>query len=159
METMNKTMEFPYKDIIKSRINEKGKMKAHWIKEYDDDGFFCETKGFWLMPSPSGWHREKVYNHGVCCNTINIASYKKDECLYFDDKRVCSGIYSVEGESCSSENDEVKQHIGEVYICISRGIYYGEDDIELDDRTTYLTLDEVEQANPNFLKELMFHLN
>ena len=50
METTNKTMEIPYKDIIKNRIAEKGESKARWIKECDNDGFFCETKGFGLMP-------------------------------------------------------------------------------------------------------------
>lgn len=164
MKNENKTtMEFPYKDIIKNRIAEKGKKEACWIKECEDDGFFCETKGFSLMPSPSGQRHQNVYNdYGVCCNSICIRSFKKEDCLYFDDTKVCSGIYSIEGESCVSDEDEAKvieQHIGEVYICMSRADNCGGGNIELDDHTTYLTLDEVEQVNPNFLRELMFHLN
>ena len=152
------------KELIIDRLNSKGKDNAYWAKEYSKDTFFCETKMIGLLPKPCGERHQTVYNEwGINCNTICISKFRKDDCLVLtdgDDEYIAVNLYLVTG-GCSVSDDEqfeeAEQHKGEIYITLGR--FYGGDTVEINDRRGLdLSLDELEQRHPDFLKELVFNL-
>lgn len=159
-------------ELIKERIATHGTNVHQWIHEYrskrngnSEEAFIADLKAIYLLPTPCGERHEDVYGEfGVKCNTICIRSFKKDECLSFGDDYATCKIYSVIGLD-SRFNDEEKEvriaesHKGEIYVLFLKMINRGNGAVELCDTDGIeLSLEELEEKHPDFLKDLMFRL-
>jgi hypothetical protein len=56
------------------------------------------------------------------------------------------------------DQPEANDHIGEIVITFDRPINHGDGTVEFNDYGLDLTLDELEQRDPEFLKNLVFNL-
>lgn len=158
-------------ELIKERIATRGTNVHRWIHEYrskrngdSEEAFIADLKAIFLLPTPCGERHEDVYNDfGIKCNTIGINFFKKDDCLSFGEDYATCNIYSVIGLD-SRFNDEksvrnAESHKGEIYVLFLKMINRGNGAVELNDRDGIeLSLEELEEKHPDFLKDLMFNL-
>ena len=158
-------------ELIKERIATRGIKNHRWIHEYrskrngnSDEAFIADLKEIGFLPTPCGERHETVYNEfGVNCNSICINFFKKDDCLPFGDDYATCRIYSVIGlDSSFNDEEEVRiaeSHKGEIYVLFLKMINRGNGAVELNDTNGIeLSLEELEEKHPDFLKDLMFNL-
>lgn len=147
------------KDLIDFRLKTKGVMDTLWCKENSDDAFFGCAKVIGLLPTPCGNHHEPVYNSmGINCNTLNVSHFRKNDCLILEDRYVAVRVYICCGKSKYSDDTEANNHLGEIYVAFERFSNRGDGEIECSDRGIDLSLDELEQRDPEFLRNLVFNL-
>ena len=146
------------KELIEYRVKTNGTNRTRWCKEHEDDGWFGCVQIIGVLPAPCGQHSRDVYDGCINCNIITYAHFKKDKCLMLDDKYVAKSVYICLGASPYSVHQEANNHVGEIYVCFERARSWGEDKIWLDEEGFDLTLDELEQRNPELLKTLVFNL-
>ena len=147
------------KELIAFRLEERGVMNTRWCKEYADDAFFGCTKEICLLPKPVGEHHRPVYNDfGIKCNSICIYHFTKDNCLLLEDRYMALRVYICYGASKYSDDQEANNHLGEIYVAFERFASEGNGEISGNDNGIDLTLDELEQRDPEFLKNLVFNL-
>ena len=139
------------KELIIERLNTKGIKDHRWCREYADDAYRSDVIVIGLLPQPCGEHHEEVYNWGIPVNSICRRHFRRSECLFLDGK-VATRLY------VATDPEEAGEHVGEV--CVSFEYACGTDNgaVYMLDRGFDLTLDELEEKDPEFLKELVFNL-
>lgn len=150
------------KSLVEFRVKERGEMRSEWCKKYESDSFFGSIQFVNLLPTACGCHHRDVYNSmGINCNSICINHFKKSDCLIFEDKYVACRVYVCCGASKYSEEylaEEANNHLGEIYVAFERFSNTGDGEIFASGYGMDLTLDELEQRNPEFLRNLVFNL-
>lgn len=154
-----------FKELISERLDQKTP-ETGWFNEYynNDDAFFAYAHKCSLLPSRCGEHYEDVWHPElhVRCNSIWFPHFNLRECLTIDGL-VAVKVYKVVGRSpwCYDEESgqEADKHAGEIRIAFASPIHWNEDEVYMDDyRGKEMTLDELAEQHPEFLKELVFHL-
>lgn len=150
------------KELIRERLEQKP-VKGGWINEFSDDAFYGESKKCSLLPASCGEHHETVYNKwGTPCNSICYRHFRKDECLHLDDTYAALHICLVTGPSQYEDDqeriEEARKHVGEIYVTFDKPINRGSGTVYFYDYGKDLSLDDLAQQHPEFLKELVFHL-
>ena len=150
------------KELIASRLREKGTLKYSWCKEYDDDAFTGKIQVICLLPTPVGSHYEPVYNNmGIDCNSLYVNRFRKNDTLVLGNRYIASEIYACCGPGDFADDDETREanrHAGEIYIAFRRLVNIGNGEVECIDDGTDLTLDELEKRVPGLLRNLVFNL-
>lgn len=153
------------KELISERLDQKNP-ETGWFKEYynSDDAFYAYAHKSSLLPNRCGEHYEDVWHPElhVRCNSIWFAHFNLSECLTIDGM-VAVYAYKVVGRSPWGDDDErareADSHAGEIYVSFQYPVSVGDGEVWLDDsRGKDLTLDELAEQHPEFLKELVFHL-
>ena len=147
------------KTLIRERLNTKPTASG-WMNEFKNrgnDAYFGDIKRISLLPAPCGYHHRPVYSNGINVNTLRINHYDQDRCLFLDNDYVAVSISMCCG-AAFDDQPEANDHIGEIVITFDKPIKRGDGTVEFNDYGLDLTLDELEQRDPEFLKNLVFNL-
>ena len=149
------------KDLIKEEINNR-KLDTAWVDINRDKAFFGRVREIGLLPRSIGSHSETVYDAltgYIPVNSVSFAHFKKDDCLFLNEKFVAKKISLGCGPcSINAGDPDAMSHEGEIRVSFEKW-YNRAPGIVLDDQNGFsLTLDELEQQYPDFLKSLIFYL-
>lgn len=152
------------KELIRERLEQKP-ADSGWINEFSgDDAFYGESKKCGLLPFPCGEHSEDVWHPElhVRCNSICIRHFRKDECLLLDDTYAALHICLVTGPSKYEDDPEkietARKHAGEIYVTFDKPLNRGNGTVYFYDYGKDVSLDDLCEQHPEFVKELVFHL-
>lgn len=138
------------KELIRERLEGMKETTYGWV----GDEYTCHYKVKSLLPNDCGSHLENVRNGGIVVNVVRYRHFKEDECLHFDEKRIARRVLLV----VEPADEQDAAEVGKIYVTICPMCHEGNGEISCDDREKEYTLDELEQSNPEFLKNLIFYL-
>ena len=138
------------KELIRERLEGMKETTYGWV----GDEYTCRYKVKPLLPNDCGSHLQDVYNGGIVVNAVRHYHYKENDCLHFAEGRIARRVLLV----VEPEDEENAAEKGKIYVTICPIWHEGNGEISCDDREKEYSLEELEQSNPEFLKNLVFNL-